>query len=61
MKTRIKRLEIKNYRQYEHLELDFDDDKNIYAFLARNHAGKTNIINAISWCLYGDEPFKDKI
>lgn len=60
MKTRIKRLKIKNYRQYEHLELDFDEDKNLYAFMARNHAGKTNIINAISWCLYGDEPFKDK-
>lgn len=60
MKTRIKRLEIKNYRQYEHLELNFDDDKNLYAFMARNHVGKTNIINAISWCLYGDEPFKDK-
>lgn len=56
---KITHLEIKNYRQFEKISLDFNDSKGIFLFIGDGGLGKTNIINAISWCLYGDEPLKD--
>ena len=55
---RIERIEFKNYRQYRDLQISFHKrpghDLNIV--IANNGTGKTNLINAINWCLYGEEP-----
>ena len=56
---KIHKIELENYRQYrgEHtIELSTDDAHNLSIILGANGAGKTNLLNAINWCLYGDEP-----
>ena len=41
----IKSLELKNYRNYDYLELDFN--KNVNILYGDNAQGKTNILEAI--------------
>ena len=55
---RFNSIKIENYRQYRDLEIDFNRDKpcDIHLIIASNGVGKTNLLNAINWCLYGDEP-----
>ena len=54
---RISSLEIKNFRQYRnaHIEFSRDPQKAFTIIRGSNGAGKTNIMNAITWCLYGTE------
>jgi len=55
---RISRLELRNYRQFRNADISFDRRAGVdlHVFIGRNTAGKTNILNAINWCLYADEP-----
>jgi len=55
---RITHIDIKNYRQYQSLSLVFPvaHDKDLHVIIAVNGVGKTNLLNAITWCLYGKEP-----
>ena len=55
---RICEIKIENYRQYECLELKFPKNTkhDLHIIVADNGVGKTNILNAITWCMYGDEP-----
>jgi len=55
---RIEKLIMKNYRQFKDVEISFEKSKNddIHVFIGDNGTGKTNILNAINWCLYYDEP-----
>ena len=48
---------IKNYRQYRDVSIDFarDPDKNFTIIKGNNGTGKTTMLNALSWCLYGEE------
>lgn len=48
---------IKNYRQYRDVEIDFarDPEKNFTIIKGNNGTGKTTMLNALSWCLYGEE------
>ena len=50
-------LEINNFRQYKDIKITFsqDSEKNFTVIRGANGAGKTNIMNAITWCLYGVE------
>jgi len=59
---RIKRLIIKNYRQFKQAEISFPKrhDTDLHFIIGTNGTGKTNILNAINWCLYGDEPHLSK-
>lgn len=56
---RIKSINIKNYRQYKQLAFQFnkikaiENDMNI--IIASNGVGKSNFLNAITWCLYEEE------
>jgi len=54
----ISKIELENFRQYRgkiNLEFDTDSKKNIVIILGVNGAGKSNLYNAITWCLYGVE------
>jgi len=55
---RILNIDIKNYRQYQSLSFAFPESKSndIHIIVAQNGVGKTNLLNAITWCLYGKEP-----
>ena len=63
MKYAISSISISNYRQYHGKQtLDFKNDKikNVSLILGKNGAGKSNLLNAITWCLYGIEIHKSK-
>lgn len=56
---KIHSIEITNYRSYvgkQIIPFKIADKKNVTVILGVNGAGKTNILNAINWCFYGDEP-----
>ena len=47
----IRQLKLKNFRNYDYQEIDFN--KNINIIYGNNAQGKTNIIEAIFLCAYG--------
>ena len=55
---RFNSIKINNYRQYRDLEFCFPPETpcDVHVIIASNGVGKTNLLNAINWCLYGDEP-----
>lgn len=55
---RFTSIQINNFRQYEELKLVFpkNGQYDLHIINAENGVGKTNILNAITWCLYGKEP-----
>ena len=58
---RIHSIHIENYRQYKgpiDINFSLNDDKNFTVIEGTNGAGKTNLLNAITWCLYGKELHK---
>ena len=52
---------MKNYRPYKDVKpINFAyNDSNLTIIEGDNDLGKTTILNAISWCLYDDEPFRN--
>jgi DNA sulfur modification protein DndD len=48
---------MKNFRQYRDTRIDFSrpPSQNITIIQGANGAGKTNIMNALTWCLFGEE------
>jgi DNA sulfur modification protein DndD len=58
---RIERIVLENYRQFWKTEILLKrSDSDLHVFLGRNGTGKTNVLNAVNWCLYGDEPHLSK-
>lgn len=57
---RIESIVLKNYRQFRDVVINLDKQKgsssDLHIMVGDNGTGKTNILNAINWCLYGDEP-----
>ncbi len=55
---RILNIDIRNYRQYQSLSFKFPEStsSDIHIIIAQNGVGKTNLLNAITWCLYSKEP-----
>lgn len=53
----ISKLSFTNYRQYGTGSLQFNTSNKgmLSVFIAKNGTGKTTILNAITWCLYGKE------
>lgn len=57
-------IELKNFRQYRgEKKIDFSTDikKPFTIIQGSNGAGKTNLMNAITWCLYGKEEHLSKL
>lgn len=60
----INRLEMYNFRQYiGHQFVDFstDPEKNVTVLIGINTSGKTTIVRAFEWCLYGKNGFEDPV
>lgn len=60
----INKLEMYNFRQYIGLQsVDFstDSEKNVTVLIGVNTSGKTTIVRAFEWCLYGKNGFDDPI
>ena len=47
---RIERLELTDFRNYEHLEVEFEPGNNI--LVGPNGQGKTNIVEAVAYLAY---------
>lgn len=59
----IRSLTLENYRQYageNEIKLHTNDKKNVNVIQGQNGAGKSNILNAITLCLYGKESHLDE-
>ena len=54
---RIEEIQFENFRKYVDTSITFDNNVNdIHVVVAENGAGKTTFLNAMTWCLYNDEP-----
>lgn len=56
------RVEFENFRLLRDLTLDFstNDSKKLTVIRAENESGKTTILNALKWALYGDDALPGK-
>ena len=55
---RIEQIVIQNFRQYRNLTFQFPSrsgQNDLHIIYAKNGVGKTNVLNAITWCLYDTE------
>ena len=60
----IHKLEMSNFRQYigtQEVCFSTDPEKNVTVLIGVNTSGKTTIIRAFEWCLYGKNGFEDPI
>lgn len=59
---KIEQINLKNYRQYRDVTIVFStsDDESLTVIEGANGAGKTNLLNAVTWCLYGREKHLEK-
>jgi len=60
----INSIEMYNFRQYigcQEIEFSTDPDKNVTVLIGVNTSGKTTIIRAFEWCLYGKIGFEDPV
>ena len=60
----IQGIEMYNFRQYvgkQYIEFSTDKDKNVTVLVGVNTSGKTTIIRAFVWCLYGENGFDDPV
>ncbi|MHA6260035.1 AAA family ATPase [Sporosarcina sp. CAU 1771] len=59
----IKSIEMINFRQFkgkQRIEFSRDENRNITLILGDNTSGKTTLLQAFLWCLYGVADFKTK-
>lgn len=55
---RFIKIELENFRQYKgrkKIEFSLDKEKRFTIIQGPNGSGKTNLLNALTWCLYGQE------
>ena len=59
---KIKQIELHNFRQYKNAKILFSNsnEKNITVIVGENGYGKTTLIRAFIWCLYGVNNFENK-
>lgn len=62
MRFTISSITLTNYRQYQGTQtvnFSFDNKRNVTVILGKNGSGKSNLLNALTWCFYGIEVHKD--
>lgn len=62
MRFTISSIELNNFRQYhgsQTINLEYNKNKNVAIICGRNGAGKSNLLNALTWCFYGIETHTD--
>lgn len=47
----LKRIKLNNYRRFRSLELEFPE--NLIGIIGKNGVGKSSLIEAVGWALYG--------
>jgi DNA sulfur modification protein DndD len=59
---KLLRARIENFRLLKDLEIEFavDKDSNLTVIRAANESGKTTLLNALQWGLFGDEALPDR-
>lgn len=60
----IHKLKMYNFRQYidlQEVEFSTDQEKNVTVLIGVNTSGKTTIVRAFEWCLYGKNGFEDPV
>ena len=60
----LHKLEMFNFRQYigeQIVEFSTDPNKNVTVLIGVNTSGKTTIVRAFEWCLYGKNGFEDPV
>jgi len=59
---RLLRARFENFRLLRDLEIEFSSDphRNLTVIRAANETGKTTILTALQWALYGDDALPDK-
>ena len=60
----LQKLEMNNFRQYigeQTVEFSTDSEKNVTVLIGVNTSGKTTIVRAFEWCLYGKNGFEDPV
>lgn len=60
----IHKLEMYNFRQYiglQEVEFSTDSERNVTVLIGVNTSGKTTIVRAFEWCLYGKNGFEDPV
>ncbi|MDD4437779.1 MAG: AAA family ATPase [Tissierellia bacterium] len=63
MQLTLDTLTLCNYRYYygkQNIHFSNDPEKNVTVIKGDNGAGKSNILNALTWCLYNEEVHADK-
>lgn len=55
---RIEEIHFENFRKYVDTSINFSkmNNNDIHVVVAENGAGKTTFLNAMTWCLYNEEP-----
>ena len=48
---RIKKLHLKNFRQFEDLEINFPETSNVVVFIGENGCGKSTVLDAAAFYL----------
>lgn len=58
----IKSFKLKNFRQFKNIDIEFSQDieKPFTIITGGNTYGKTTLVKAFLWCLYGQKDFSDK-
>lgn len=59
----LKSITMKNFRQYkgkQHVEFSCENERNVTVILGNNTSGKTTLLQAFNWCLYGIAVFESK-
>lgn len=62
MRFTISSIELTNFRQYrgkQTVDFLYDKKKNVAIIIGKNGAGKSNLLNALTWCFYGIETHTD--
>lgn len=60
----LNKLEMCNFRQYigtQEIAFSTDPEKNVTVLIGVNTSGKTTIVRAFEWCLYGKNGFEDPV